>query len=81
MKRLLKSILLLVILLSALTLFPAIVKAEDDPPIGDPGCNPYGYDAQGNYCPIDSNVYILLVIGALYGIKKVKDTKLVREVK
>lgn len=49
---------------------------------GDPYCDPLcNCRKDGSICPIDSGVYFLLAIGAIYGIKKVKDTKLVREVK
>jgi hypothetical protein len=43
---------------------------------GDPACDPKcNCRADGSYCPIDSNLYILLAIGVLYGIKKVTDSK------
>ena len=43
---------------------------------GDPACDPKcNCRADGSYCPIDSNLYILLGIAVLYGFKKVKDGK------
>ena len=43
---------------------------------GDPACDPKcNCRADGSYCPIDSNLYILLAIGVLFGIKKVTDSK------
>jgi hypothetical protein len=40
---------------------------DGDPvdPCGDPVFDPY--------CPIDSNLYVLLVLGILYGVWKVKE--------
>lgn len=57
------------ITLSILFLFffsPVLVNAQD------PGCDPLcNCRADGSICPIDNGVWILLSIGALYGIKKI----------
>jgi hypothetical protein len=43
---------------------------------GDPACDPRcNCRADGSICPIDSNLYILLAIGVVYGIKKAKDAR------
>lgn len=42
--------------------------AQGDP--GNPGCDP---DDPG--CPIDGGLTALLAVGAIYGIKKVKDSR------
>ena len=50
---------------------PLFVSAQSD--VGcDPGCN-----CRSDYsiCPIDNSVWILLLIGALYGIKKIRDAR------
>lgn len=61
---------------------PVIAKAQGGPggpgdPACDPGCNcvknPDGSFAY--YCPIDDEVYVLLVIAVAYGLKKLKDPK------
>jgi len=63
---------ILVILIS----FPAITKAQCPDTGFDPGCDPITCTrADGSYCPIDSNLYLLLAAGVLYGLKKVRDQK------
>lgn len=50
-------------------------NAEEGDP-GDPYCDPLcNCRKDGSICPIDSNLYILLFFGILYGIKKVRDQK------
>ncbi|HEY9341799.1 MAG TPA: hypothetical protein VIQ23_09475, partial [Hanamia sp.] len=56
--------------LLVLIILPALVQAQ-----GDPGCDPFGYDANGNPCPIDGGLSALLAIGVGYGIKKYKESK------
>jgi len=42
----------------------------------DPGCDPVTCTrADGSYCPIDSNVYLLLAAGVFYGFKKIRERK------
>ena len=45
----------------------------------DPMCEPCQYLAgchpDGTPCPIDSHIYVLLAIGVVYGIKKVRDQR------
>ena len=42
----------------------------------DPGCDPETCLRQdGSYCPIDSNLYILLAAGVFYGFQKIKNRK------
>lgn len=42
----------------------------------DPGCDPVTCLRQdGSYCPIDSNLYILLAAGVVYGIVKIRGKK------
>ena len=76
---------ILTLLLSLFIFFiiflPTFVMAQGGGPggpggSGDPACDPLdNTDDYGNVCPIDSNVYILLAIGVVYGIKKVKERK------
>jgi hypothetical protein len=80
MKRFLKHNLFLIILILVFLVSPFISNAGDfgDGNPGDPGCNPYGYRWDGTQwilCPIDDGLYVLLGIGVLYGIKKVRDQK------
>lgn len=43
--------------------------------VGDPACDPQcNCRPDKSICPIDSYVYLLLGVGILYGIKKVKDS-------
>jgi len=78
MKRFSRRNLFLFILTLVFLISPFISLADPGDP-GDPGCNPYGYrrDENGNWvlCPIDDGVYVLLGIGVLYGIKKVKNSR------
>ena len=43
---------------------------------GDPGCDP-GCNCRADYsiCPIDNGVWILLLIGIIYGIYKIKSAR------
>jgi hypothetical protein len=70
MKRFPKRNLIIPVSLFFLLFFPILVLAQGP---SDPWCNPYGLYPDGTPCPIDSNLYILLCIGVLYGIKKVID--------
>jgi|GEM_PF-911263 len=67
-------------LLFFMIFLPTFVMAQGGPGGpgggGDPACDPRcNCRADGSYCPIDSNLYILLAIGVVYGIKKVKDAR------
>jgi hypothetical protein len=63
---------ILVILISV----PAMTEAQCPDAAFDPGCDPVTCTrADGSYCPIDSNLYLLLAAGVLYGLKKVRDQK------
>jgi hypothetical protein len=43
---------------------------------GDPGCDPLcNCRADQSICPIDNGVWVLLIIGVLYGIKKIRDAR------
>jgi hypothetical protein len=66
MKRFFKFILTCSLLFCMLISFPKLVKAGDP----DPGCDPLNPG-----CPIDGGLTALLVIGAGYGIKKVRDSR------
>jgi hypothetical protein len=68
MKRFFKFILTFSLLFCMLISFPKLVKADDGDP--DPGCDPLNPG-----CPIDGGLTALLVIGAGYGIKKVRDSR------
>jgi len=50
---------------------PVLVHAQGDP-YCDPLCN---CRADRSICPIDNGVWILLLIGVLYGIKKIRDAR------
>ena len=82
MKRFPKGNLFSIILILIFLVSPFISNADPgdfgDGNPGDPGCNPYGYRWDGTQwilCPIDDGLYVLLGIGVLYGIKKVRDQK------
>jgi len=48
--------------------------------VGDPACDPQcNCRPDHSICPIDSYLYVLLGIGLLYGIKKVRDQKKIIE--
>ena len=49
---------------------PVISFAQE--PGCDPGCN---CRADGSICPVDNGVWVLLCIGVLYGIKKIRDAR------
>jgi len=83
MKRFLISTILYCLFSMLLVSLPIVSRAQVDPAC-DPGCNCAcaGYiDASGNCvgtvytCPIDNGVYILLLLGVGYGIKKVRDSR------
>ena len=50
---------------------PLLVSAQSDPGCA-PDCN---CRLDMSICPIDNSVWILLVIGALYGVKKIRDAR------
>jgi hypothetical protein len=54
---------------------PSLIFAQ----IIDPNCEPCQYLAgchpDGTPCPIDTHLYVLLAIGAVYGIKKLRDQR------
>ena len=60
---------MLAIILAAMCSQPAGVYAQSGNPI-DPNCDPLD-----PACPIDSGTIVLLTIGALYGIKKISDSR------
>lgn len=85
MKRILKKTFLVSFFIFFITFLPSILNAQGsfdggggspNDPACDPQCNCRD-DGHGGYiiCPIDSNLYILLGIGVLYGIKKITDQK------
>jgi hypothetical protein len=81
MKRKLKAAVILPFFIFFMIFFPTFAMAGLDPPggpggSGDPACDPQcNCRPDGSICPIDSNLYILLAIGLVYGIKKVKDSR------
>lgn len=82
MKLLPKGVTIIISFVLFFILFPTLIRAQCPDAGFDPGCDPQTcLRDDGSYCPIDSGVYFLLAIGAIYGIKKVRDAKLVREVK
>ena len=43
---------------------------------GEPGCDPSCFcRADFSVCPIDNGVWVLLSIGILYGLKKIRDAR------
>jgi hypothetical protein len=43
---------------------------------GEPGCDPgCSCRLDHSFCPIDNGVWVLLSIGILYGIKKIRDAR------
>lgn len=50
---------------------PLLVSAQTDPGCA-PDCN---CRLDMSICPIDNSVWILLLIGALYGVKKIRDAR------
>ena len=51
---------------------PLLVSAQGV----DPGCAPdCNCRLDHSICPIDNSVWILLLIGAFYGIKKIRDAR------
>jgi len=50
---------------------PVLVSAQTNPGCDDL-CN---CRSDNSICPIDNSVWILLIIGALYGIKKIRDAR------
>ena len=70
---------MLAILMFLLSCLPSFVHAQTEP--GDPYCDPLcNCRKDGSVCPIDNGVYVLLALGVLYGIKKVKDARALKEV-
>lgn len=70
MKRFILCISLIFLLFS-----PLLLAAQSGSDPSDPWCSPFGTRADGTPCPIDSYLYLLLGIGILYGIKKVKESR------
>ena len=58
------------ILIITLLCTPVLIYAQD--PGCDPSCN---CRADYSICPIDNGVWVLLFIGVLYGIKKIRDAR------
>lgn len=60
-------------------LFSTSVKAGDPggpSGSGDPGCDPScNCRPDGTWCPIDNEVYLLLLTGVGYGVKKLRDSR------
>jgi len=76
MKRCSKWKIIFPVLILIFTWLPAIIYAQCPDAGFDPGCDPVTCTrADGSYCPIDSNLYILLAIGVLYGVKKVRNAR------
>jgi hypothetical protein len=75
MKRILSKHLLLSFFLFLMIFLPEISLGGPGDPACDPICNCYQNPdgSIGGYCPIDSNLYILLGIGVVYGLIKVKE--------
>ena len=71
MKKILYRAVAAAIVVFAFICSPCMVSAQ-----GDPGCAPdCNCRLDMSVCPIDNSVWILLVIGALYGIKKIRDAR------
>ena len=70
MKCIPKSLLVSLLLLMLVMALPQILLAQGP---GDPGCDPLD-----PLCPIDGGLSALLVAGAGYGIKKVRDARKAR---
>ena len=72
-----KRILIFKFLVIVLFCLPYFVAAQ----IGDPGCDPDNMRCGDPdctfrvWCPIDNGVILLLGIGALYGIKVIRDQR------
>ena len=75
MKRFQKPGLIITILFIFLMFSPVLLWADPS----DPWCSPWGLYPDGTPCPIDSKLYILLAIGVLYGIKKVRGKKIIED--
>jgi hypothetical protein len=67
-----------ILILAFLCILPNLVAAQ--PPIdpGNGGC--FGSDPMDE-CPIDGGVGALLVLGVGYGVKKIRDARLITETK
>ena len=60
------------ILIFTLLCTPVLIYAQG----GDPGCDPScNCREDHSICPIDNGVWVLLFIGVLYGIKKIRDAR------
>jgi hypothetical protein len=72
MRRFSKIFWLFSVVTFVLTALPFISFAQ----LGNPGCDPEcNCRADHTICPIDSGVWILLLIGIAYGVKKVWDVR------
>lgn len=75
MKRFLKYLLVVSILMVTFTFLPVSGNAQE------PGCDPDNMRCGDPdctfkvWCPIDNGLILLLAIGALYGVKKVRDAR------
>lgn len=76
MKRSLRNSLFYGLILLVLFCLPLITRAQCPDAGFDPGCDPVTCTrADGSYCPIDNNVYLLLAVGVFYGFKKIRERK------
>ena len=61
------------ILIITLLCTPVLIYAQFG---DDPGCDPMcNCRKDHSICPIDNGVWVLLFIGVLYGIKKIRDAR------
>lgn len=64
------------VILLVLCCLPLLTRAQCPDAGFDPGCDPVTCLRQdGSYCPIDSDLYLLLAAGVAYGFKKIRDRK------
>ncbi|MGN6603386.1 MAG: PID-CTERM protein-sorting domain-containing protein [Ginsengibacter sp.] len=78
MKRVLKYVFQYCIFIVFFCTLSASIYAQGGPGgnIGDPACDPQcNCRPDGTWCPIDNGVYLLLLTGIGYGIKKLRDTR------
>jgi hypothetical protein len=75
MKKFSKVFLLISFITFAFIFLPALAHAQISNPGCDPGCNCVTDPGDGHilyYCPIDSGVIALLIVGVLYGAVKIR---------
>jgi hypothetical protein len=76
MKKKLRILIFVSLLISAPTLLPAQGTGPGEPPHPNSGNNPNGTtNTPVGGAPIDGGLGILLILGAAYGIRKLKSTE------